>query len=82
MTVVRQTAFELDHVFLCASENAPETDRLLELGLTEGSSNRHAGQGTANRRFFFETTMLELFWVEDAAVVRGSEVRRLGLWER
>ncbi|MGH8238896.1 MAG: hypothetical protein ACREXP_18010 [Steroidobacteraceae bacterium] len=50
---------EVDHVFVSASVGAPEGDRLLDLGLVEGSPNRHPGQGTANRRFFFANAMLE-----------------------
>ncbi len=44
---------ELDHLFLCCSEGAPEAATLVRRGPTEGSSNTHPGQGTANRRFFF-----------------------------
>ncbi|MDJ0592016.1 MAG: hypothetical protein QNJ72_18845 [Pleurocapsa sp. MO_226.B13] len=55
---------ELDHLFICSQVNAPEIDRLLDLGLVEGSSNTHPGQGTANRRIFFANLMLELAWVE------------------
>lgn len=74
--------FEIDHVFVCTSAGAPEADRLIDLGFSEGSANRHPGQGTANRRIFFKTAMLELLWVEDEAVARSAAVRRLGLWER
>jgi len=56
--------FEVDHVFVCTSPLAPEADRVLGIGLSEGSSNCHPGQGTANRRIFFKTTMLEFLWVE------------------
>jgi hypothetical protein len=73
---------ELDHVFICTSAGAPEADRLVEFGLTEGSPNRHPGQGTANRRFFFQNAFLELLWVEDPAEVQSELVRRTGLWER
>ncbi|MGH9760591.1 MAG: hypothetical protein ACREAC_07080, partial [Blastocatellia bacterium] len=31
--------FELDHLFICVSAGAPEADRLIEFGLTEGTSN-------------------------------------------
>jgi hypothetical protein len=73
---------ELDHVFVYTSAGAPEAGRLVELGLTEGKSNRHPGQGSANRRFFFRNAMLELLWVEDAAEAQSEVVRPLGLWER
>ena len=74
--------FEIDHVFVCTSVGAPEANRVIEIGFSEGSSNRHPGQGTANRRVFFDTTMLEFLWVEDEAAAQSAEVRRLGLWER
>jgi len=55
----------LDHLFVCLSRGAPEADNLTRFGLIEGPRNIHPGQGTANRRFFFENAMLELSWVED-----------------
>ena len=75
---------EVDHVFVSASVGAPEGDRLIDLGLVEGSPNRHPGQGTANRRFFFANAMLELIWVEDAAEAQSEAepARALHLWER
>jgi hypothetical protein len=75
---------EVDHVFVAASVGAPEGDRLVELGLVEGSSLHHPGQGTANRRFFFANAMLELAWVHDAAEARSETLpaRRLHFWER
>jgi hypothetical protein len=76
------TAYEIDHVFICTSVGGPEAEQLIVFGLTEGSRNRHPGQGTANRRFFFENAMLELLWVENSEEARSEEVRRLGLWER
>jgi hypothetical protein len=75
-------AVELDHFFICTSVGAPEAGRLVEFGLAEGSPNRHPGQGTANRRFFFDNAFLELLWVEDPAEAQGEGVRRTGLWER
>src|ERR1700759_3284416 len=74
--------YEIDHVFICTSAGGSEADQLVAFGLTEGSRNHHPGQGTANRRFFFENAMLELLWVEDAEEARSEAVRRLALWER
>lgn len=76
------SAYEIDHVFICTSVGAPEAEQLVAFGLTEGSPNRHPGQGTANRRFFFENAMLELLWVDQPEEARSQEIRRLGLWER
>jgi hypothetical protein len=73
---------ELDHVFVCASAGAPEADRLVALGLLEGSANVHPGQGTANRRFFFRNAMLELLYVSDESEVRSELVAPTRLWER
>jgi hypothetical protein len=75
-------ALELDHLFVLASPGAPEAERLRALGLSEGSRNVHPGQGTANRRFFFENAMLELIWVENAEQARSSLVAPTRLWER
>jgi hypothetical protein len=77
-------AVEVDHVFVSASVGAPEGQRLIDLGLVEGSPNRHPGQGTANRRFFFANSMLELLWVENEREARSDAepARRMHLWER
>jgi len=75
-------AFELDHCFICVTEGAPEADLLIDFGLSEGESNIHAGQGTANRRFFFHNAMLELLWVGNAAEARNTVTRPTRLWER
>jgi hypothetical protein len=76
------SAYEIDHVFICTSVGAPEADALIAFGLQEGSPNRHPGQGTANRRFFFHNAFLELLWVEQPEETQHADVRRLGLWER
>jgi hypothetical protein len=73
---------ELDHVFILCDEGAPEADALLRLGLREGSSNTHAGQGTAGRRFFFANAYLELLWVHDAAAAGRDAVKRTRLLDR
>jgi Glyoxalase-like domain len=73
---------ELDHVFLWVSAGAPEAEGLVALGLTEGQPNRHPGQGTACRRFFFANAYLELVWVESPEEARGEVARPLRLWER
>jgi hypothetical protein len=52
------------------------------LGFVEGSSNTHPGQGTANRRFYFDNFMLELVWVTDSDEARNERTRRTRLWER
>ena len=66
---------------MCAA-GAPEAAALIAAGLTEGSSITHPGQGTANRRFFFEDAYLELVWVGDADEARREPVVRTRLWDR
>lgn len=73
---------ELDHFFILTAVDAPEAEQLLQFGLTEGMPNRHPGQGTACRRFFFRNAFLELLWVTDPAEVQADAVCRTGLWER
>ncbi|WP_019498828.1 hypothetical protein [Pseudanabaena sp. PCC 6802] len=74
--------FELDHLFICTNIGAPAADRLVSFGLTEGTSNIHAGQGTANRRFFFHNCMLELLWVHSSEEAQSEVTRPMYLWER
>jgi hypothetical protein len=45
---------------------------LIELGLEEGPRNVHPGQGTSNRRFFFEQNFLEFLWVHNEAEAQSS----------
>ncbi|MYM41076.1 VOC family protein [Duganella qianjiadongensis] len=73
---------EIDHIFLRARRGAPEAAALIALGLSEGSANRHPGQGTANRRFFFHNAFLELLWIEDAAQVSNTATSPTQLTER
>jgi hypothetical protein len=72
----------VDHAFIGCRAQAPEGDALLRLGFIEGSGNTHSGQGTANRRFYFDNFMLELVWVADPDEARNERTRRTRLWER
>ncbi len=72
----------IDHLFICTAVGAPAADRLIAFGLTEGAPNQHPGQGTANRRFFFDNGMLELLWVENAVEAQSEQTRAMRLWER
>lgn len=72
----------VDHLFICTATGAPEAELLLDAGVTEGSPNIHPGQGTANKRFFFENGYLELLWVSDEAESRSPLAAPTRLWER
>jgi hypothetical protein len=73
---------QVDHAFIACAPGAPEARALLRLGFVEGQSNTHPGQGTANRRFFFENFMLELLWVADPTEAQNERTRRTRLWDR
>ncbi|TXH69650.1 MAG: glyoxalase-like domain protein [Thiothrix sp.] len=75
-------SFELDHIFIATTANAPEADLLKALGLTEGTPNQHHGQGTANRRFFFQNVFIELIYLVDAAEAQTPVVQPTHLYER
>lgn len=75
-------SLRLDHVFICCAAGAPEAQALRAAGLIEGSGNVHPGQGTANRRFFFERGFLELLWVHDAQEAGSAATCRTRLLER
>lgn len=72
----------LHHLFICTSVGAPEAEHLLDAGLVEGSPNTHPGQGTANRRFFFESGFLELLWVHDKREAQSTLAAPTKLWDR
>jgi Glyoxalase-like domain len=74
--------FELDHIFVCVNLDAPEATEVVALGLTEGQSALHQGQGTANRCFLFHNAYLELIWVHDEADASSTLTKRTGLFER
>jgi hypothetical protein len=63
---------ELDHIFICVSEGAPEGDALVEWGWGEGTPNVHEELGTANRRFYAHNFMLELLYRRNPTVLAGD----------
>ena len=73
---------ELDHFFVLTDHGAPQAELLSEIGLIEGTANSHPGQGTANRRFFFSNSMLELAYVRDANEAASGPGSHLRLGER
>lgn len=73
---------EIDHLFVFSRNGGKEADELLEFGFVEGSNRVHVGQGTANRKFYFENSFLELLWVVDEREVKSKIVAPTKLWER
>ena len=73
---------ELDHVFILVEPEAEVADLLLAQGIREGRGNKHPGQGTSNRRFYFSNGMLEFLWIHDAEEALNGSGRDLCLPER
>lgn len=73
---------EFDHFFIRTNPGAPEAESLIDFGLTEGTANRHPGQGTANRRFFFCNAFLELLFVQDPTELHNELTKPTGLGDR
>jgi hypothetical protein len=71
-----------DHFFIFTDDAASAAQRLIDIGLLEGSSNRHPGQGTANRRFFLANSLLELLYVCDSHEADHGRAARLGFSRR
>ncbi len=57
---------ELHHFFILVKPGGEVADLLSSLGMSEGTRNKHEGQGTSNRRFNFSNGTLEILWVHDA----------------
>lgn len=72
----------LDHFFVLTDPGAIQADQVSSIGLVEGARNIHPGQGTANRRFFFSNSTLELLYISDANESKNGRGSRLRLFER
>lgn len=73
---------ELDHFFILVEPEAKVAESLVSLGMREGSRNKHQGQGTSNRRFYFSNGMLELLWVHDEEEANNGPGRNLNFPQR
>ncbi len=73
---------EIHHIFIFSNSNGSEAEELIKLGFSEGSSRVHPGQGTTNRKFYFENFFLEVLWVIDEGEIRSAQTASTKLWER
>lgn len=73
---------EIDHLFILTDVGAPAAEQLVAAGFIEGTSRVHPGQGTTNRRFFFDNVMLEFLWVHDADEAASAPIKPTHLLER
>lgn len=73
---------KLDHFFLLTSQPEKVAARIAAIGLKEGPSNKHPGQGTLNRRFFLANSMLELLTVWNPEEATTEPAKRLAFESR
>ena len=68
----------LDHIFIWVDDLAA-ADALLEAGFQEGPGRVHHGQGTANRKFYWNNFFLEFLALNDAEEFAQQAVVDSGL---
>jgi hypothetical protein len=73
---------DIDHIFIFTNDNGKIADELVRFGLTEGSSRVHVGQGTTNRKFYFDNFFLEILWVHNEEELKSDTTKPTGLWQR
>jgi hypothetical protein len=73
---------EVDHIFIFSNNRGKEAIDLIEFGLTEGSNRLHSGQGTTNRKFYFDNFFLEILWVVNEDEIQSELTEKTKLWER
>lgn len=72
----------IDHIFISSRNLGMEADLLLSAGFLEGSNRIHHGQGTRNRKFYFENFFLEIIWENDPWELESDLIRNTGLTDR
>lgn len=72
----------IDHLFIFTGDDGKIADELIRLGFVEGSSRIHVGQGTTNRKFYFENFFLEILWVHHKQEMQSDMIKATGLWDR
>lgn len=73
---------DIDHIFIFTDDKGKVADKLVEFGLVEGSNRVHVGQGTTNRKFYFDNFFLEILWVHNENEIKSDLVKPTGLWQR
>jgi len=72
----------IDHIFIFTNDGGKVANELVDFGLTEGSNRVHTGQGTTNRKFYFQNFFLEVLWVHDEEEIKKESLKPIGLWQR
>jgi hypothetical protein len=75
--------FELDHLIVFISPEAPRVSALTMAGLRESFRQKHSGQGTANACYCFDNIFLELLYETDRTETKAAPgISRLRLADR
>lgn len=82
ISALRPTVENHDQLLTSAKTARAFSQQLNQLGFSQGSGNRHPGQGTANHRYFFDGFMLEFLFVDDLAGLTDKRAMQLGLLDR
>jgi Glyoxalase-like domain len=72
----------IDHIFIFTNDKGKAADDLVEFGFREGSNRVHVGQGTTNRKFYFDNFFLEILWVHNETEIKSEQTKPTGLWQR
>ncbi len=72
---------KIDHIFIFSANKGNEAEDLINFGMAEGSNRVHPGQGTINRKFYFENFYLEILWVHSEEEVKSTLTSHTQLWK-
>lgn len=73
---------KIDHIFIGSVTPNKDSKILMDFGLVEGPPNNHPGQGTANRRFFFQNMYLEFLYIDNDKLAQSINTQPSKLYER
>ncbi len=73
---------DCNHLFIFTTEPDQVADELLSHGLIEGPNRVHPGQGTQNRKFYFDNFYFEILWVHNKDEICSERTSPAHLWER
>lgn len=73
---------KIDHLLICVDAPEKTAQILTDFGLIEGEPNSHFGQGTSNRRFYFNNIYLELLYLDDLEAAQSPLTKPTKIYQR
>lgn len=73
---------ELDHIFVCVSNELDLDNIPIKFGLNLSTKQIHQGQGTASKCALFDNAYLEFLFPDNVKELQSNLVQPLSLWER